>query len=255
MDGDDFVVPNMLEIIEKYNEKHNFDLLLFSHISIRDKNIQQEKLCDFLNDYCELSLQAYMCQQPAVWKRVYRRSIFTHENLRFPTKIFYQDLATSPQFVMYVQNIGLIKEPLYYYVSHRGSAMHCKETNRFFEIFTAFDYVMNGFKNENMINNFYAELEWLAIQHVLYFSTFRVLRIGYYPEIIQKFEEYVKNLFPNYKENKYIAAEHEKVNPNALKLLLDSDYITLDTKYCRKNRAILKIKDKIWALRNQLINS
>lgn len=251
VDGDDFVVPNMLEIIEKYRENHEFDLLLFSHIRLRDKNIKKEEPCAFLDDYQDLSLKEYVCQQPAVWKKVYRASLFEHEDLRFITKIFYQDLAISPEFAMYAKNVGIIKEPLYYYVLRRGSAMHCKKTDRFFEIFKSFDYVMSCFRNQNMVDEYYAELEWLAIQHVLYFSTFRVLRVGYDPDAISKFANYVKEMFPNYRENKYIECDHDEVDKGALKLLLNDEFLALDKKYCRKKRNVQKIKDLIWGLKRK----
>lgn len=39
VDGDDFVVPNMLEIVDTYTGKYNNDLLFFSGETIEEKKL------------------------------------------------------------------------------------------------------------------------------------------------------------------------------------------------------------------------
>lgn len=57
VDGDDYIVSNMLEIIEKYKENHDDDLLLFSYKAVRDKDKKRTNPVSIL-----ITIKKYHCR-------------------------------------------------------------------------------------------------------------------------------------------------------------------------------------------------
>lgn len=136
VDGDDFVVPNMLEIIDTYTGKYNNDLLFFQWETIKEKKLVECADVAYLGDYSTMSLVEYVYQQPSPCRKVYKASIFRNKQLRFPSRIFYEDLSLAPCLVSEAKSIGVIQEKLYFYVQHKSSTMHSKDVNRISELQT-----------------------------------------------------------------------------------------------------------------------
>jgi len=248
VDGDDYVAPNMLDIIEKYNKEHKDDILIFEWETARERVLPKPEAADYIGEYSTLSLSEYVLQQPSPWRKVYRATLFKNKQLRFPEKIFYEDLSLAPCFVKDVRSIGVINEKLYYYVQHRSSTMRSKDINRILDIIPAFDYILDFFRRNGLYKQYYDELEWLAIQHVLYYSIVRIFYVEYNASAACKLTEYVKNVFPNYKENVYIEAANKHVNYEELQVLLNEDYEQFDCRFYRFKRFKGKIKDTLRTL-------
>lgn len=245
VDGDDFVVPNMLEIIEQYKSNHDDDILFFEWRTARERVLPKPEPAEFIGEYENLSLSEYVWQQPSPWRKVYKTCLFRNQQLRFPEKIYYEDLALAPCFVFEIQSIGVIKEQLYYYVQHRNSTMRSKNINRILDIIPAFNFVVDFFKKNEIFEQYYLELEWLAIQHVLLYSTARIFYVEFNVSAARKLTNYVKNYFPNYKNNPYIGRKNEEINYDELRVLLCEDYKQYDHRFYRSKRIKKRIKDAI----------
>lgn len=231
VDGDDYVSPQMLEIVDEYLKKNDDDILFFESISVKEKEIGRQENIKFLNIHHAMSKADYVYQQPSSWRKVYKSSLFKNKDLRFPTKIYYEDLALAPCFVLETKNIGVIEEKLYYYVKRSNSIMHSKDVSRLLEIIPAFDYAVDFFKKNGLITKYDKELEWLAIQHVLYFSTCRISMVGYLPKAVQKLFDYMNQNFPSYVKNPYIGMDNIYIKLNEINILLEGDYKKFDKEF------------------------
>lgn len=245
VDSDDFVVPNMLEIAEKYFSKYNDDILCFDWQACAEKDNLTPELTDFLDMHKVVSLKNYIYMQPSACRKIYKACLFNNIELRFPEQLYYEDLALSASFVVNKPQIGVIKEKLYYYVQHRGSIMQSKDKNKMLEIISAFDYLTDFFKRNSIFEEYRRELEWLAIQHVLLYSTIRIFLIDYDEELARKLREYVQINFPEYRSNVYIDGSEVEVDIEELRVLLNGEYKRFDRMYCKKLRVEKKLKDLI----------
>lgn len=81
------------------------------------------------------------------------------------------------------------------------------------EIKDAFNLELDFYKENNLFDVYYSELEWNCILHVLYYSAFRYLTCGYYRNEMKFLYDYCQSNFPNFKQNKYIC---EKVKSKYL---------------------------------------
>lgn len=57
------------------------------------------------------------------WNKLYKRSLFTQNGIRFPSMCF-EDIATTARVFYYARKIAFIPQPLYYYVQRSSSIMH-----------------------------------------------------------------------------------------------------------------------------------
>ena len=154
VDGDDFVAPNMLEIIERYKSIHDDDILFFEWKTIRERGLPKPETSEYIGYYATLSLAEYVWQQPSPWRKVYKASLFKNRQLRFPERIYYEDLALAPCFVLEVKSIGVIKEQLYYYVQRRNSTMRSKDISRMLDIIPAFDFIVDFFVRNGIFDTY-----------------------------------------------------------------------------------------------------
>ena len=60
------------------------------------------------------------------------------------------------------------------------------------------------FKDNDKYDYFKDELEYLFIEHFLLYGAFRFLRTDHYKELMSKGFEFVRNEFPQWKNNRYI---------------------------------------------------
>lgn len=243
VDGDDFVSSNMLEIIDKYTVEHDDDLLFFQWESIDERQIGNTSDALYIGEYEKMPLSDYVYQQPSPWRKVYKASIFRNKKLRFPSKIFYEDLSLAPCLVAEVEKIGVIREKLYYYVQHKNSTMHSKNVSRLLEIMPAFDFVIQFFKENELFEQYYKEIEWLAIQHILYYSCCRISYIEYNRFAAQQLIDYMNRHFPGYKTNPYIDTFNEYVKEEEIDVLLKDGYDLFDKQFFAKKRRMNRIKD------------
>lgn len=245
VDGDDYVSPKMLEIIDGYLSKTNDDILFFEWLSVKEREIGWQDDVQFLDVYHVMLKVDYVYQQPSPWRKVYKSSLFKNGKFRFPRKLYYEDMALAPCFVLEAKNIGMIEEKLYYYVQRSNSTMRSKDISRLLEIIPAFDYALNIFEESGLIKEYYKELEWYAIQHVLYFSSCRISMVGYFPEAVQNLYDYMKNNFPDYRKNPYIKTDNDYVKMNELKVLLDGNYSRFDKEFFFLFRKRKQVKEQL----------
>ena len=104
------------------------------------------------------------------------------------------------------------------------------------EIIDAFDDLVNYFKEHKLFDAYYQELEYLAVLHIFILASVRVLKANRKHPLLKIFRSYVKENFPNYKQNPYLnrLTKKERI---ILKFLDSGNFMALD--------ALLKIRNII----------
>lgn len=132
-----------------------------------------------------------------------------------------------------------------FYVQHKSSTMHSKDVNRILNILPAFDFIMSYYKDNNLLDKYHSEIEWLAIQHVLYYSCCRISFIECNATAAEQLISYMNTNFPEYKNNKYIDTPNEYVIREEIDALINKGYIAFDKCYYSKKRIVNRIKSVI----------
>ena len=124
-DSDDYVAPNMCELLYNNCVKSGADLAAggIEPVYYTEYNFMRfERLsCDFRyyglkeidNDVIDTNV--------AVWNKIFRRSIINKYDIHFPGHMRCEDVYFTIAYLMMSKNIYFIKEKIYYYVHHKGS--------------------------------------------------------------------------------------------------------------------------------------
>ena len=195
VDSDDFITENMLSVLSTYFDNHNLDILSFDLKTVFADEFIDNISMDSDTEFVLLDAKDFLIAEPTACAKAYRRSLYVDNDIRFPERLWYEDLATVYRLIPFVNKIGYIKKSLYYYVQQPDSITHSANTTRMMEIITAFDTVQSFFKEIGCFEEYYSELEWLCVKHVLYYSAHRFLTKGFYYNQMKELYDFVCNKY------------------------------------------------------------
>ena len=227
VDSDDYVSENMLEILDGYLEKYNCDILIFNYIEVKKNGEQQIQCLHKADSYTQITPEQFILELAAPWNKVFRASLFQKSNIRFPNRIYYEDLATNPCLALHAKQIGAIDTALYYYVQRESSTMHSRDTQRMTDVCKAMEIVLNYYKTCGQFEKYHQELEYLTVSHVLIATVQRILQVKYEYKKIRGLEQFVEQHFCNYIDNPYIQEMINKPEYRRVKRIVEKKHFQL----------------------------
>lgn len=128
VDSDDFVEPGYISAMYELAEKHNADIvqcryrnyfeksqssmnILFSH---RKGVADGEKALG--NLITDVTVRSY------AWNKLYKRSIFVDNGIKYPDRRLFEDLMTTPKLFSHAKKVAFTRDVLYNY-SHRSDSI------------------------------------------------------------------------------------------------------------------------------------
>lgn len=224
LDSDDYISPKMLSSLNEYLKKEDLDILAFDceRVTESGQTIEKVSVKDYQDQYTSLNAKQYLLFEPTSCVKTYRRTLYTEHRIEFPEKLWYEDLATTLKLSAYATKIGYLKEVFYYYVQQPNSITHSTNTERMMEIITAYDSVIQFYKQNDKFEEFYTELEWNCALHVLYYSAFRLLMAGMNLKQMKQLYQYSKQIFPNLENNQYVKMKKDQYH--MMNLIIDKHY-------------------------------
>lgn len=131
-----------------------------------------------------------------------------------------EDLASIVPILADANSIVDVGEKLYGYVQRPSSVIQAKRHAFPLEILKAFE----RFDELGISSEWYEEIEWQAIKHLLYWEPLRILKSGApAPEARKALFGYVNERFPNWKDNPYLKREKSSFGPD-FKMLLSGHW-------------------------------
>lgn len=208
VDSDDYIHENML--FEMYNmmEKDNLDIVICDYQRVNEygeiTDIHREHLIEGksfkLNEEKKL-----LFADPSSCNKMLKKSLFIENDIYFPKKVWYaEDMRTIVKIFAVSNSIGYLSTPFYNYFTRSDSKMNTVNIERQEEVVEAVDDLLDFFEQKGICEQYYEELEFLAIQHIFVYAIARIAKMDYKSILICKFRDYITDKFPNYKNNKYI---------------------------------------------------
>lgn len=235
LDSDDTIEPETLEVTLKSAEKNDADMVIFGFRSVTEDgetkevfvdNLEKNKAFSVIENKEVLTAHPSACNKlyktslftgekgkvdktiltsaPAAWNKLYKTALFTETGIRYPSRVWYEDIRTTLKLMLYSNRIVFIENVLYNYLLRDGSITKNVNADRNVEIIEAFEDILAYFKEVGCFDEFHDELEYLTIFHVYITASVRVIRIDRKHELIDKFYDYLESNFPKYRENKYL---------------------------------------------------
>lgn len=200
VDSDDTIVPDALEILTKAIEDTKADIYSFNMYQVdEDGNrtlLKTSALYDgaFTADEHPEFLEAL----PAAWARIWRREFFLESGVRYPLRVWYEDIRTSTKLFAKASSIVTLDAPLYCYLARQGSIMRSSNIGRNREIIEAFDDISDWFLKNELYEKYRRELCTLACEHMYIAASVRVLRADRLSPLLKELKERFESEFPDH---------------------------------------------------------
>ncbi|MBQ1186068.1 MAG: glycosyltransferase family 2 protein [Clostridia bacterium] len=204
LDSDDYIAPECLERLYETAQYENSDIVVCSCYDVKEDGTIISKMDNNLKN-ATTSLQdspQILFNRVAPWGKLFKKSVF--QDLRFATRVWYEDLRLIPKLYLNANKISYIDEPLFYYVQREGSTMNNTNAKKNLEIIDAFEDLISYYKEKNQYNAFKSEFEYLLMEHIAVAAITRVALCSGNDkkEVLAKIEEYLST-FDNLYNNKY----------------------------------------------------
>ena len=207
LDSDDTLAPGAVgEMLAALDG--SFDVGLFDFVAVSEdgRELGATRGCgregDFtLADYPQLLLEA-----PNAVNKLWRRSVFTASGVRFPDRLWFEDLATVPRLYLHAQRFRNLARPWYRYLQRGGSIMNSARLERNREIITAVDLSLSAWRESGRFEPYRNELGYMALYHELLTACDRVALLDPESPVLPALvEDYIRK-FPDFRQNPYVRA-------------------------------------------------
>ena len=206
VDSDDYVKLNMYEKLYNIAVKTNADVVITRDSKLKEAGFVHENY--FIKEFEDKKENAFFGNM-GVCNKIYRKDLITNNNILFKEKKWYEDFAFTLKVLINAKNIEYyLDESLYYYLERSGSTMNNSNIKRNLEIIDACDDIIDYLRKNKLYKEYYDIIEFLVIDHIYISAIVRIIRAEAdyknKKEIINQLINYIKENFPNYKNNKYI---------------------------------------------------
>jgi len=202
VDSDDYIDKTMYEKLYNKIIENDYDIAVCDLYRVYEQklvytssNIKHD--LDNKKDINNAMLNIY----PTVWNKLYKKELF--KNIEFKEKIWFEDVEILYRMFPKLKKIGMVKEPLYYYVQREG-AITSKVNLKIYDYIDNFNGIIEYHKKNNTYDEYKNILEYSYVRYI--YATFmkRVLNFDYkeYIKALDKAVENVNKNFKHYRRNK-----------------------------------------------------
>jgi len=140
-----------------------------------------------------------------IWTNIFKRSLFSAYKLEFPEGLLYEDNAINVALYLLARNISKINAPLYYYRITNQSSCHSFNNYRFFDRLQTAELFLNHMNTLGFYNSYKAEVEFHFIKLYMVNTLMGCVYNFKSPvkNYIEQIKERIRQLVPDYKNNKY----------------------------------------------------
>lgn len=206
VDSDDFISQYYVQRLLTVGLLNGSDIVVCNFEFIDEKGnkwIRKEKETKvYTSEEAIRDLLTVQNTEVMVWNKLYKRSLFTKNNIKFPVGKIHEDNFTTYRLYDKANNVSLINDKLYYYLQRNNSIMSTFNKKRF-DILVAIDEINEYFRDENRF-----VLERQCNELLIYLSLLNnMIKTNYNGE---EKEHIINRILENksiYLKNKYISLQ------------------------------------------------
>ena len=237
LDSDDMVSEEMLFEVDQKIIETNAQMVIFDLLKEDENGNQIEivKGANYNKDSFTLDEYKEMIFTPvSACNKVIKKSLFDESGVTFPTRVWFEDLATIINLYPYIERFAYIEKPFYRYLQRSGSIMHNSDVKRNEEIIGASYSVLNFYREKGFMEKYKNEVTHLVILNAYMVASVRVIKSKGSYDILRNIKAFIEKELPNYRENPYFSTLSKKE-----KLIIDF----LDKGQYGLLKTLLKVKE------------
>ena len=233
VDSDDTLTSDAISEVLKALEKYDADITVFPVNSVAESGelifVQKD---DFETDTVLSPKEntRLITGSPISCNKVIRRTVLERSGVQFPSRVWYEDIRTTPKLIASADSVVYLEKPLYNYLRREGSIMNSARLDRNIEIIHALDDLKEWFSENGLFDAYKKELEYLMLDHVFISATVRILRADSKKHpLVNTFREYAEKNCPSFMggENHYMSSVLPKNRKIIYKLLRKKLYFAV----------------------------
>lgn len=208
IDSDDFVAEDLVQKTVESAEEYHSDIVLFDYKRLESDGAVE--ICSMINipenqgfymkDFPQILFKAI-----SACNKLFRKDFLEKSKIEFPVGYYYEDLGSSPKYLLVAERISYVKEPFYNYVIHEGSIMSAtKEEKSYYDRCKMIERVISFYQQKQEYGKYFEELEFLALFHAYFIPAKEILFRKGDRAYIDKFRDFVREWYPEYSRNKYL---------------------------------------------------
>ncbi len=205
LDSDDTLAPGALEeMLAELAE--DCDILIFDYLCVNEQGrvLLRQIGCEREGRFSLEDDPRLIFELPSACNKLWKRRLFLEGGVRFPERLWFEDLATSPRLYLRASSIRALPRPWLRYLQRSGSITNAKDPSRNREIIQALDLVREDYLQRGVLERYEKELELLAVKHQLLASTVRVNLADPKSPLQRELLEDLRQKHPHWKENPYL---------------------------------------------------
>ncbi len=204
LDSDDYIEEDTYKNMLAIACKDNLDLVVSDLEYVWEDGTKEPFVKEGINRVSSDDLKNLFLSPLFSWNKIYKKELFDKLDCKYPVGLWYEDIPVTLKFFSSIDKAGYYNCVSYHYLQRNTSILGSSYNDKMYDIFTIFKGVVSDFKDRDVYDKYHDELEYLFIEHFLVYGAFRFLRTDHYKELMSKAFEFVKEYFPNFRDNKYI---------------------------------------------------
>lgn len=207
IDSDDYIELNMFE--EMYNKAKSKDLDLLECNFIWEYPLTNKY--DIGKPYTNKE-DFFIFGRVMACNKLFKSYIIKNHNIKFPLGLKYEDIEFFYKLIPYIKKCDLINNYFYHYTQRENSIVN-NQNNNTSNIFNILNNIIVFYKQNNLYQKYYLELEYLYIRLLLGSSFLRIVKIKnklIREKLLNKTIDELYFVFPNWKTNKFLKVKNKK---------------------------------------------
>ena len=224
VDSDDWVEPNMFEILLDEMVNNNRDIVYFRFYRENGSEVKEHKLdgtVAYLLIDSEEKRKEFICSNClgyGVWDKIYKKDFLEKNNIYFPECVAYEDIFFSSLYYLYAEKIAIVNYELYHYFVNENSTVLKKNAQYHDDILKVTKARVEEYQARGVWEKYFDELE-LDILLSGYLAALKTIFLRYDKTPYVLFNnicKYFNETFPEIERNSYI----QRYIPEKYKMLL-----------------------------------
>lgn len=207
VDSDDWIEPEILEKSLEAGLREEADMVVFPFRSVDEEGRELAVFRENVPLDRALSLKErkdILLTAPVAWNKLYRTAFFRETGLAYPSRVWYEDIRTTPKLMALARRMVFLGDIGYNYLQRQGSIMNSGKVARNVEIIEAFDDILPWFREHGLFAEYRQELEYLAVFHAYLTASVRVILADRKSPLLARLAAYLQEQFPTWQKNAYL---------------------------------------------------
>ena len=215
VDSDDYLSPHAVaEILDTAEDMRRADCTLavfdFVHVSEEGAVTASFRGCEKDRIFTLRDFPEFLFFPHNAVNKIWRRDTFMESGIRFPDRLYYEDLATVPKLYLHTDRILPVHRPWYCYLQRQGSITNALRVDRNEEMIPVVRSVLDYYRETGAFDTYAKQLEYKFFYEEALASVTRVNLIDPASGIQERLRDDFLGHFPDYRENPYFLAAPKK---------------------------------------------